>query len=154
MVLLNKTRLLYYKQKVPGAGMVHRQIIGNGVFKDSLKSLGKYAWFGLKNLWKNALKPKAIMLGKEGMQMGKDLLKENKDSIQQIVSKQSKNILNKLLHKDGVTKQDIIDEGKEALSNTKSDLIGLAKESRDKVSEKSKEILDKLLYGEGLKLLR
>ncbi len=49
--------------------------------------MGKYALFGLKNLWKNALKPKAIMLAKEGTELGKDLLKENKGNIQKIVSK-------------------------------------------------------------------
>jgi hypothetical protein len=37
--------------------------------------------FGLKNLWKSALKPKAIMLAKEGVEMRKDLLKENKSNI-------------------------------------------------------------------------
>jgi hypothetical protein len=67
MVLLNKNRLLYYKQKVSGAGVVQRQIVGNGIFKDSLKTLGKYALFGSKNLWKNALKPKAIMLAMESV---------------------------------------------------------------------------------------
>ena len=44
------------------------------------------------NEWKNALKPKAIMLAKEGAELGKDLLKENKGNIQKIVSKQSQNI--------------------------------------------------------------
>jgi polyhydroxyalkanoate synthesis regulator phasin len=94
----------------------------------------------------NALKPKVIMLAKEGVEMGKDLLKENKGNIQKIVSKQSQGILKKLLNKDKVTKQEV--------SNIKDDLIDLAKENKDKVSERSKEILDKLLFGEGLKLLR
>jgi len=40
MVLLNKNRLLYYKQKVPGSGVVQRQIVGNWVFQGSLKTLG------------------------------------------------------------------------------------------------------------------
>jgi hypothetical protein len=102
MVLLNKTRLLYCKHKIPGAGVVHREIVGNGIFKDSLKTIGKYALFGLKNLWKNALKPKAITFAKEGMELGKDLLKENKDNIQKIVSKQSQNILKKLLTRKGI----------------------------------------------------
>jgi hypothetical protein len=154
MVLLNKNRQLYYKQKVSGSGMVYKEISENGIFKDSLKTLGKYASFGLKNLWKNALKPKTIMLAKEGVEMGKDLFKENKGNIQKLVSKQSQGILKKLLNRDKVTKQDLIAEGKEVLSNTKTDLINLAKENRDKVSERSKEILDKLLYGEGLKILR
>jgi hypothetical protein len=52
MVLLNKNRLLYYRQKVCCAGMVYKEISGNGIFKDSLKTLGKYALFGFKNLWK------------------------------------------------------------------------------------------------------
>jgi hypothetical protein len=43
----------------------------------------------------NALKSKAIMLAKEGVKLGKDLLKENKDNIQKIVRKQSQNILKK-----------------------------------------------------------
>ncbi len=30
-VLLNKIRLLYYKQKVSGAGMVYKEISGNGI---------------------------------------------------------------------------------------------------------------------------
>ncbi len=141
MVILNKNRQLYYKQKVSGAGLVNKQISGNGIFKDSLKTLGKYALFCLKNLWKNALKPKPTMLAKEGAELGKDLLKENKGSIQKIVSKQ--NILKKLFNRDKITKQDLIVEGKEALSNTKADLINLAKENRDKVSERSKEILKK-----------
>ncbi len=129
-------------------------------FDDSLKTLGKYVLFGLKNLWKNALKPKAIILAK-GVELGKDLLKENKGNIQKIVSKKSQGILKKLLSKDKVTrsegsrsfastKQDLSN----TLSNTKNDLIDLAKENRDRVSERSKEILDKLLYGEGLKILR
>jgi len=147
MVLLNNNRQLYYKQKVSGSGMVYKEISENGIFKDSLKTLGKYALFGLKDLWKNALKPKAIMLAKEGVEMGKDLFKENKCNIQKLVSKQSQGILKKLLNRDKVTKQDLIAEGK-------TDLINLAKENRDKVSERSKEILDKLLYGEGLKILR
>ncbi len=71
----------------------------NGIFQNSLKTLGKYALFGLKNLCKNALKPKAIMLSKEGVELGKYLLKENKDNIQKVVSKQSQNILKKLLNK-------------------------------------------------------
>jgi hypothetical protein len=62
MVILNKNKLLYYKQKVSGAGIVYKEISGNGIFKDSLKTLGKYVLFGLKNIWKNALKPKAITL--------------------------------------------------------------------------------------------
>ncbi len=45
-----------------------------------------------------------------------------------------------------MTKQDV--------SNTKNDLVDLAKENRDKVSERSKEILENLLYGDGLKILR
>jgi len=49
MVLLNKNRLLYYRQKVSGAGMVYKEISENGIFKDSLKTMGKYALFGLKN---------------------------------------------------------------------------------------------------------
>jgi 3-oxoacyl-[acyl-carrier-protein] synthase III len=119
MVLLNENRLLYNKEKVSGAGMVYKQITGNGIFKDSLKTLGKYALFGLKNLWKNASKPKAIMLAKEGVDLGKDLLKENKGNIQKIVSKQSQNILKKLMNKERVDKQDI--------SNIKTDLNDLAK---------------------------
>ncbi len=66
----------------------------------------------------------------------------------------SQNILKKLLSKSKVTKQDIITEGKEALGYTNADLIGLAKDNRDRVPERSREILDKLLYGEGLKILR
>ncbi len=113
--------------------------------------------FGLKNLCKNALQPKghevarelrskAIMLAKEGVEMGKDLLKENKGNIQKIVSKQIQRILKKLLNKELVSKQDIC--------NIKDVLIDLAKQNRDKASERSKEILEKLLYGEGLKILR
>ncbi len=45
--------------------MVYKQISVNGIFKESLKTLGKYALFGLKNLWKNALKPKAVVLTKK-----------------------------------------------------------------------------------------
>jgi hypothetical protein len=41
--------------------MVYKEISGNGIFKDSLKTLGKCTLFGLKNLWKNALKSKAIV---------------------------------------------------------------------------------------------
>jgi hypothetical protein len=43
----------------------------------------------LKNLWENALKPKAIIVAKESVELVKDLLKENKGNIQKIVSKQS-----------------------------------------------------------------
>jgi hypothetical protein len=38
MVLINKNRQLYYKQNVAGAGVVLRQIVGNGVFRNSLKT--------------------------------------------------------------------------------------------------------------------
>lgn len=48
--------------------------------------MGKYALFGLKSLWKSLLKPKAI-IGKESVELGKDLLKENKGNIQKIISK-------------------------------------------------------------------
>ncbi len=41
MVLQNKNRLLYHKQKASGTGIVQRQITGNGIFKDSLKTTGK-----------------------------------------------------------------------------------------------------------------
>lgn len=97
----------------------------------------------MKNLWKNALKPKAIMFAKEGMELekvrlGQDLLKAKKGNIQKVVSKQSQNILKKLLSKDKDTKQDIIAEGKQVLGNTKADLIGLAKDNRDRFSERSK----------------
>ncbi len=64
-------------------------LIWNGVFQNSLKTLGKYALFWLKNLWENALKPKAIIVAKESVELVKDLLKENKGNIQKIVSKQS-----------------------------------------------------------------
>jgi hypothetical protein len=47
MVMLNKNRQLYYKQKVSGAEVVFKGISGNGIFQDSLKALGKYALFGL-----------------------------------------------------------------------------------------------------------
>jgi hypothetical protein len=53
------------------------------------------------------------------------------------VSKQSQNVLKKLLNK--VTKQDV--------SNIMNDLVDLMKENRDKMSEKSKDILEKLLHG-------
>jgi hypothetical protein len=99
--------------------MVYKQISGNGIFKDSLKTLGKYALFELKNLWKNALKPKAIVLTK-GVELGKDLLKENKGNIQKIVSKQSQNILKKLMNKERIDKQGI--------SKIKNDLTDLVKE--------------------------
>jgi hypothetical protein len=49
MLLLSKTRLLYNRQKVHGAGVVQRQIVGNGVFQYSLKTLGKYSLFGCPN---------------------------------------------------------------------------------------------------------
>lgn len=154
MVILNKTRLLYYRQNTPGAGVIYREIAGSGVFKESLKTIGKYALLGLRNLWKNSLKPKAITLAKEGAELGKDLFRENKGNIQKVLSRQSENVLKKLLSKDRVTKQDIIAEGKEALSSAKDDLMEIAKENRDSISQKSKQILDKLLYGEGLKILR
>jgi hypothetical protein len=70
------------------------------------------------------------MLAKEGAELGKDLLKENKGNIQKIVSKQSQSILNKLLNRNKIDKQDI--------SNIKTGLIDLAKENKDKVSERSK----------------
>ncbi len=44
-----------------------------------------------------------------------------------------------------VTKQDLITEGREALGNTKADVIDIAKDNRDRVSEKSKNILDYML---------
>jgi hypothetical protein len=53
------------------------------------------------------------------------------------VSKQSQNVLKKLLNQ--VTKQDV--------SNIMNDLVDLAKENRNKMSEKSKDIPEKLLYG-------
>ncbi len=52
MVLLNKNRQFYCKQKVSGAGVVFKEIYGNGIFQDSLKTLEKYALYGLKNSWK------------------------------------------------------------------------------------------------------
>ncbi len=89
------------------------------------------------------------MLAKEGTELGKDLLKENKGSIQKIVSKQSQNILKKLMNKErGSNSSSVKDD-----SSIKNDLTDLMKENKDKVSERSKEILDKLLFG-GLKILR
>ena len=64
MVLLNKSRILYNKHKVRGNGMVQKAIYGYDIFQNSLKTMEKYALFELKNLWKNVLKLKAIMLGK------------------------------------------------------------------------------------------
>ncbi len=60
-----------------------------------------------------------------------------------IVSKQSQNVLKKLLNK--VTKQDV--------SNIMNDLVDLMKENRDKMSEKSKDILEKLLHGKDWRYL-
>ncbi len=68
------------------------------------------------------------MLSKEGVELGKDLLKENKNNIQKIVSKQSQNILKKLLNK--VSKQDV--------SNIKNDFVDLTKENRDSVRKKQR----------------
>jgi hypothetical protein len=57
---------------------------------------------------------------KEGVELGKDLLKENKCNIPKIVSKQSQNILKKLMNKERIDKQGI--------SNIKNDLTDLVKE--------------------------
>ena len=57
----------------------------NGIFQDFLKTMGKYALFGLKNLWKYPLKSKAIIMqGKENVELGIDLLKESKSNIKKL----------------------------------------------------------------------
>ena len=114
-MLLTRTRQLYFPIRISDGGVYNYSIAGRGIFQGSIKTIGKYALFGLKRA-----QPRALKLGKE-------LLDENKDKIQKVISDESKQILGKLLRK---------------------------KDFSPKITEKSKEILEKLIYGDGLKLLK
>src|SRR5205085_3269469 len=98
-MLNTKTRQLYVPIRIRGAGVGLYSLEGKGVFQDSTKAIGKYALFGLKNLWMNILKPRATTAGKEALKLGKQLLVENKEQIQKAISDESKQILSKLLQR-------------------------------------------------------
>jgi len=117
-MLLTRTKQLYFPIRTRGGGLYNYSIEGRGIFQNSIKTIGKYAPLGLKNL-----QPRA---GNEA----KELLDENKDKIQKVISDKSKQraILGKLLKRK--------------------------KDFSPKITEKSKEILEKLIYGDGLKLLK
>jgi hypothetical protein len=127
-MLLTRTRQLYFPIRTSGGGLYNYSIGGRGIFQNSIKTIGKYALFGLNNLSNSSpRRRRAVTAGNEA------LLEKNKDKIQKVINDESKQILGKLLKRKKVKKE---------YKNT------------PKLTEKSKEILKKLIYGDGLKLLK
>jgi hypothetical protein len=85
-MLLTRTRQLYVPIMTSGGGLYNYSIEGRGIFQKSIKTIGKYALFGL---------PRATTADNEA------LLDKNKDRrfrmIQRVISDESKQILGKLL---------------------------------------------------------
>jgi gas vesicle protein len=145
-MIVTKHRQMYYKQKGLGIGFVNKEIYGNGIFKDTMKMLGKKLWIAGKTLFKNQILPNLKVASKYGLKSGKELIEDNKKEIGKVISDQSKNLIKNLLSKTGNTKQ--------VISDTKDELINIIDKNKETVQQNSQEILNKLLYGEGLKVIK
>ena len=145
-MIVTKHRQMFYKQKGSGIGFVNKQIIGNGIFTDTMKMLGKKLWIVGKTLFKNKIFPNLKVAAKHGLKSGKELIEDNKKEIGRVISEQSKNLLKNLISKSGDTKQ--------VLSDTKNELRNIIDKNKETVQQNSQEILKKLLYGEGLKVMK
>lgn len=117
-MLLTRTRQLYFPIRTSGGGLYNYSIEGNGIFQDSIKTIGKYALFGLQRgqlkLGKHRLdenknkdkRSKMIqkVISDESKQLGK-LMKRKKDLITKRspkITEKSKEILEKLIYGDGL----------------------------------------------------
>jgi hypothetical protein len=81
-MLLTRTRQLYFPIRTSGGGGLYNYSIAGGltIFQDSIKTIGKYAFFGLQ--------PRAITAG-NGLRIDEN--KDNKDKrIQKVISDKSK----------------------------------------------------------------
>jgi gas vesicle protein len=145
-MIVTKHRQMFYKQKGSGIGFVNKQIVGNGIFTDTMKMLGKKLWVAGKTLFKNQILPNLKAAAKHGLKSGKELIEENKKEIGKVISEQSKNLLKNLISKSGNAKQ--------VISDTKSELRNIIDKNKETVQQSSQEILNKLLYGEGLKIIK
>jgi hypothetical protein len=108
-MLLNRTRQLYFPIRTSGGGLYNYSIAGRGIFQDSIKTIGKYAFFGLQ--------PRAITAG-NGLRIGEN--KDNKDKyIQKVISDKNKQlqqaILGKLLKRKKDFSTKITEKSKEIL---------------------------------------
>jgi gas vesicle protein len=137
---------MFYKQKGSGIGFVNKQTVGNGLFTDTMKMLGKKLWVAGKTLFKNQILPNLKVSAKHGLKSGKELIEQNKKEIGRVISEQSKNLLKSLLTKSG--------DAKQVISDTKNELKNIIDENKETVQQNSQEILNKLLYGEGLKVIK
>jgi hypothetical protein len=105
-MLLTRTRQLYFPIRTSGGGVYNYSIAGRGIFQDSIKTIGKYAFFGLQ--------PRAITAG-NGLRMDEN--KDNKERIQKVISDKSKQqaILGKLLKRKKDFSPKITDKSKKIL---------------------------------------
>jgi hypothetical protein len=87
-MLLTRTRQLYFPIRTSGGGLYNFSIEGRGIFQNSMKTIGKYALFGLKNL-----QPRTGNEAKEHLDENKN---KNKDKIQKVISDESKQQASKL----------------------------------------------------------
>lgn len=130
--------MLYKKRPsriyVKGVGPLYQ--MGGNVFLDTLKTLGRKINF--RDFFGKFVKPFA----KKGLEIGKDLYKENKQDIQKIMANETKNIINKLTQKP--TKQ-ILKQTKENIKEKGRDLLN---KNKDMVIKK---YIDPMLEGEGIK---
>src|ERR1700721_3036642 len=100
-MLLTRTRQLYFPIRTRGGGLYNYSIQGRGIFQDSIKTIGKYALFGLKRA-----QPRAVTAGKDKIQKvisdvkRKKVKKEYKNTPK--ISEKSKEILKKLIYGDGL----------------------------------------------------
>jgi gas vesicle protein len=149
-MIITKHRQLYYKQKGSGLGYINKEIIGNGIFTDTMKMLGRKLWSAGKTLFKNKILPNIKVATKYGLETGKQLIEDNKKEMGEIISKQSKNLLKNLLDKSGNKSKQV----KQVISNTKEDLSNVYNKNKENIQQNSREVLNKLLYGEGLKVIK
>lgn len=144
-MIVTKSKQLYYKQK--GSGIDYTiSMIGNGIFTDTIKMLGKKLWTAGKTLFKNQILPNLKIAAKHGFQSGKQIIEDNRKEIGKVISEQSKNLLKNLIDRSSNVK--------ETISDTKSKLTNIASKNKENISQLSQEMLDKLLYGQGLKIIK
>ncbi len=114
-MLLTRTRQLYFPIRTSGGGLYNYSIEGRGIFQNSMKTIGKYALFGLKNLQprtgneakelgnKNKNKGKIQkVISDESKQQARKLFKRKKYYFTPKITKTNKEILEKLVYGDGL----------------------------------------------------
>lgn len=129
------------KTYIKGRGLCYQK--GGNLFFNTLKSIGR----NFKDVFFNVVKPKAIALGKQGLEFGMDMIKDNKNEIRNIIDREGRKMIKKLSEKSinqvfKQTKESLKNEGKELLNTNKK-----------KISNKAQEMLDSLIKdGSGLKI--